>query len=359
MGQKITAASWGLFTEALDVRAPLFHVPEVNTVHVRLTAGDLHGYGYAYCWHKRSGEALMKLGALMSPKLIGTEITDWPDVSRAVQREFVNFLGTQGMAAFVLSALDMAMWDLAMKAAGISLQSARNRPDRPAAAYLSLDLWPNVDPAECRRLAEGFVKRGFRGVKMWISAQDLDRERARVSAVRDALGPERALHIDANQVLSPRQALDFAERVADLKPEWLEDPVSKDDLDGLRWLAERSPVPIATGENAYGVAGLKQIIDAAPIHTALIDLQRIGGITGWTAAEGLCAIHGIRATTHVYHHVGARLLAGCTPSSGLVEYSPWFDGPFGPTSLTEGGISPNPAPGATCDPNDGISWVEI
>lgn len=359
MGTKITGASWGLYTDKIDVRAPLFHVPEVSMAHVCLEADGLKGYGYAYCWHELAGEALVKLGMLMTPKLVGTDLTDWPETSGRVQRENVNFLGTQGMATFVLSALDMAVWDLAMKAKDVSLQAARNRSDAPAACYLSLDLWPSVDPADCARMARGFVDRGFKAMKMWISNRDLKRERERVAAVRDAIGPDLALHIDANQVLSPRQAVEFGDLVAEYRPEWLEDPVHKDDLEGLAWLTERSVVPIATGENAYGVRGLKQVMDAAKIHTALVDLHRIGGITGWNQAEALCAANGVRCTTHVYHHIGARLLAGTEATEGLVEYSPWFDGPFGAPELVDGKLAPDTSPGASAEPKEGIEWIPV
>jgi mandelate racemase len=356
MGEKITAVRWGSFCEALNIDAPLFRVPEVCTVHVRLDAGPLQGCGYAYCWHGGAAEALLRLGALFSAKLIGMDLADWSDVSAAIKREYVNFLGTQGMAAFVLSALDLAVWDLVLKTQGASLQTARNRPSGPAPCYASRDLWPSVDPLDCGRIAAGLIADGFRGVKMWVSNRDPRRERARVAAVREAIGPGNALYIDANQVFRPRQALEFAESVAEFTPEWLEDPVHKDDMTGLAWLTERSPVPIATGENAYGADGLKRVLDAAPIASALVDLQRIGGITGWLQAEALCAVYGVRCTTHVYHHVGARLLAGCQPKDGLVEYSNWFDGPFGAPEMQDGFIVPNAAPGATADPQAPIAW---
>jgi mandelate racemase len=356
---KIANAEWGVTHDLLNVQAPLFAVPELCTVHVRLGAGDLQGYGSAYCWHSLAGEALLDLARLMTPRLIGTDFTDWSDTAQLVRREFVNFLGTQGMATFVLSALDMAVWDLVLKDKNVSMQSIRNRPERPAACYYNMHLAHDVDPDDCRRLVAAAVAKGFHAIKMWVSNRNLRRDRERVAAVRDALGPDRGLCIDANQVLTPRQAVELGDLIAEYRIEWLEDPIHKDDMAGLAWVAERSAVPIATGENAYGVDGLRRLLEAARIQTALIDFQRIGGITGFMQAEALCLSQGVRTSTHQHHPVAARLLAGCRLKEAVVEYSTWIEGPFGPAQIRDGGIVPDPGPGATCVPRSEVRWTAI
>jgi mandelate racemase len=354
---KIDRAQWQWVSTPLNIVANLFSPREICTVHVRLSSGELHGFGYVYCWHSGAAEALLSLGNMMSPKIIGTSLEDWQDTSAGLTREFVNFLGTEGMAAFIHSALDVAVWDVTLKHRSLTLQQAVNRPQRPAACYTSRDLWPNLTPAECHRRAEELIQAGARGVKIWVSSVDMLVQRDRVFAVREALGADGDLYIDANQGFQPRQALEFAQLVAPARPQWLEDPVHKDDLDGLTWVADRSPVPIATGENAYGICGIKRLLDSANLQTLLIDLQRIGGISGWNCAVALACAQGIRVSSHLFPEIGARLLCGCRSAEAVVEVSSFLDSLFEQLPMMNGTIAPPCSSGASLTPR-GIAWSD-
>jgi mandelate racemase len=267
----------------------------------------------------------------------------------------VNFLGTEGMAAFIHSALDIAVWDLTLKHRGLTLQQACNRPQRPTPCYASRDLWPNLTPGECHSRATQLISDGARGIKIWVSNNDLFRQRDRVFAVREAFGADGDLYIDANQGFSPRRALEFAQLIAPARPQWLEDPVHKDDLAGLTWIADRSPVPIATGENAYGIVGVKRLLDSASIQTLLIDLQRIGGISGWSRAEALARSHGVRVSSHLFPEISARLLSGCHAEEAIVEGSAFLDTLFEPLSMKNGRVTPPVSYGAALAPR-GVDW---
>jgi L-alanine-DL-glutamate epimerase-like enolase superfamily enzyme len=361
MALRIDRIRWGVFTQPTDIQAPLFKIPARCTIHVELDAGGLLGYGYAFCFDADIAMVLQQLGLAMSRPVLGTSPDEWDDVRTKLDARFVNFLGTQGMAVFITSALDIAIWDLHCKALGQSLQCLRKRPDKPAACYISAELWPSVAPARCAEIARGFIERGFRGLKLWVSSPDPKHEAARVAAVRSAVGPDIALMIDANQVYRPDQAVRVAERLAEYRPEWFEDPVHKDDLKGLDWVCRRSPVPIATGEHTYGLAGLKQLLDNAELQSVLVEIQRIGGVTGWIQAEALVRAYGVRLTTHTNPHIGARLLAGCTFDDGLVEFTTWMDGVFGPSRFEDGRIVPISSAGAAADPlvRESVKWTLV
>lgn len=354
----IDAVEWGIHAQPLGGAAPLFALPETATVHVRVSADGVFGNGYGYCWHSRVARALQMLGIEFSRGLLGRESASWRDELRPeLEHGYVNFLGTEGMAAILVSALDVAFWDLDCRVRGLTLEGTLGRPAGLAPGYVSDALWPSVGPEGCAEIATGFAAQGFRALKIWVGGDDLDHEFRRVRAACDAVGPGITVLVDANQIYDAEKALRFAEQLASLQVGWFEDPVAKDDLHGLAFVCDRSPIPIATGENAWGMTGLQRVLDAAAIDVALLDLQRIGGITGWLDGSTRCRAAGVRVTTHTFGHVGARLLAGEPAGAGLVEYMPPLGNVFGELVLQDGAFVPPPGPGALPVPLVPVDWT--
>jgi L-alanine-DL-glutamate epimerase-like enolase superfamily enzyme len=356
----IERVEWATYAQPLGGAAPLFALPETATVHVRVTAGGVTGGGYAYCWHSGVARALQMLGLELSRSLNRRDPASWnAELRPEIERGYVNFLGTEGMAAVVVSALDIAMWDWHCRSRGLPLESLLGRPSGPAPCYVSDALWPSVPPDRCAEIALAFVESGFAALKIWVGSPDLDHELRRVRTVRDTVGPDVGILVDANQTYEARQAVALAERIAPLDVTWFEDPVPKDDLAGLAWVCERAPLPIATGENAWGANGLRRLLDAAPIDVALLDLQRIGGISGWLDAAAQCHAADVTVTTHTFGHVGARLLAGEPAGGGVVEFMPPLADVFGSMALDGGRLVPPDGPGALPLPLASVEWVAV
>src|SRR5215510_1389887 len=119
---KIGKIRWGLNIIPDNIRFPLFSINERCTIHVALEADGITGYGYAFCFGADVGRVILHLGQVISKPVKGTSPEDWDDVRSQLSSAIVNFIGTQGMGTFILSALDIAMWDLHCKALGKSLQ---------------------------------------------------------------------------------------------------------------------------------------------------------------------------------------------------------------------------------------------
>src|ERR1700759_5392297 len=122
----------------------------------------------------------------------------------------------------------------------------------------------------------------------------------RVQVAREAIGPGVRLFVDANGAYSRKQALDFAERFRDFDVVWFEEPVSADDLDGLRLLRDRAPagMDIAAGEYGYDAFYFQRMLAAGAVDVQQADLTRCGGVTGFLQVAGLCQAHNISLSGH-------------------------------------------------------------
>jgi L-alanine-DL-glutamate epimerase-like enolase superfamily enzyme len=332
-----------------DIPSPRFTISSVFSTLVRVTDDQgAQGLGYAYTWDAHSARALVELLEGMTPYVLGGE----PGRTRAVldhlERNYVNFLGTSGLLAVAVSALDMALWDCHARALGQPIQALAGAVTDRVPVYISADLWPTLSPAELEVAAKGLVAQGFGRAKMWVASPDLGYERERVAAARGALGPDGALMVDAAQAYDVPTAVRFAGLLGDLDVWWFEDPVHYDDLAGLKTVGANSPVPLATGEHCYGLDNLKRLLDTGAISTLLVDLERIGGVTGFLSASALCQAYRVKLTTHCYTHTSARLLA-TSPATLVCEYAPLWDPLFGPPTFEGGDVVPSTAPGVSED----------
>jgi L-alanine-DL-glutamate epimerase-like enolase superfamily enzyme len=156
----------------------------------------------------------------------------------------------------------------------------------------------NYDNGRLRDQLAGWVARGCRWVKIKVGTEP-DRDPRRMATARDAIS-DAGLFIDANGALSCRQALDMAERGAEVGVRWFEEPVSSDDLAGLRWLRDRMPgsIEVAAGEYAWNLDYLRRMLDFGAVDVQQADATRCGGITGFLAAGTLCEAHHIDLSGH-------------------------------------------------------------
>jgi L-alanine-DL-glutamate epimerase-like enolase superfamily enzyme len=172
-------------------------------------------------------------------------------------------------------------------------------------------------------------------VKMWLGSYDLGFEYERIAAVRDALGSESSIIIDAAQAYDWRTAARLAKKVEDLGILWFEDPVEYEDLDGLAALGAESPVPLGTGEHVYGIDHLKQHLDLGVLRYAVLDMERIGGVTDFLAAAALCGAHRVELVNHCFPHASMQVLATAATGSWC-ELAPLWDGYFGQLEIRNG-----------------------
>jgi mandelate racemase len=237
-------------------------------------------------------------------------------------RGWLGLAGYQGLALAAVAGLDIALWDVLAKAAGLPLARLLGGTLEPVPAYNSngLGLIPPAATADEARelLAEG----GFNALKVRVgrasAADDLDA----VRRVRAAVGPGITLVVDYNQGLSLGQALDRCRALDAEGLAWIEEPLRYDDLDGHARLARDLATPVMLGENFYGPRAMHAAIRVQACDLVMPDLMRIGGVTGWLQAAAVADVTGIPMSSHLYPEVSGHLLR-VTPTRSWLEWQDW------------------------------------
>ena len=152
----------------------------------------------------------------------------------------------------------------------------------------------------------------------------MDEDVERVAAVAERLPDDAVLMLDAVQSWTVEQTLAAVEPLAAYDPLWLEDPLVHSDYEGLATVVERSPIPVATGENEYLREGFEQIFAAGPRYL-LADLERVGSVTEWLAVADVARARGVVLTPHVYPQLAMQLCAAIDQDEQWIEYIPWWD----------------------------------
>lgn len=207
-----------------------------------------------------------------------------------------------------ISAVDVALWDLKAHLLNLPLVTLLGAVRDSVSIYGSGGFTSYSDE-QLRNQFGGWVEQGISRVKMKIG-RDANADLHRVAVARDTIGPSAELFVDANGAYSRKQALAQAEKFADSGVSWFEEPVSSDDLEGLRLLRDRAPagIDIAAGEYGYDSWYFRRMLDAGAVDVLQADATRCGGITGFRQAAALCEAHHVPLSAHtaptIHMHLG-------------------------------------------------------
>ena len=333
----------GVPIEALRVRA--YRVPteeeesdgshtwtSTTAVVVEATGGGHTGLGWSYT----HAAAARLVDEALAPVVAGTDALDVPAAHLAMRRALRN-VGTPGVGAAALSAVDTALWDLKARLFEVSLAGLFGQV-RAACPVYGSGGFTSYGEERLRAQLGGWVEQGIERVKMKVGREP-SRDPERVRAARDAIGPRAGLFVDANGACTRKQALALAERFAEHDVSWFEEPVSSDDREGMRLLRDRAPagMDIAAGEYGWEVFHFRDLLSAGAVDVLQADATRCGGFTGFLQAAALSAAHGVPLSAHtapaLHVHVGC-----AAPSVIHLEYfhdhvrleSLLFDGVPGP-----------------------------
>jgi L-alanine-DL-glutamate epimerase-like enolase superfamily enzyme len=297
-------------------------------VIVELSARGERGFGYTY-----ADLATAKLiETTLAEIVLGNDASALPALRAAMRRKVRN-LGSRGIAAMASSALDTALWDLKARLLGLPLLALLGARRDAIAAYGSGG-FTSYPVERLAKQLEGWAKEGFRRVKMKVGSDPaLDPER--VAAARSAIGDGVELFVDANGAYSRKQALAFAAHFAAQGVTWFEEPVSSDDLEGLRLLRDRGPggMDIAAGEYGYDSGYFRRMLEAGAVDVLQADATRCGGVSGFLEAAVLADAAGVPLSAHCAPALHAVLGCACERTEH-VEYfhdharieRDWFDG---------------------------------
>jgi len=231
-----------------------------------------------------------------------------------------------GLGLYSLSAVDIACWDVAAKAAGLPLNRLLGGFRQKMPVYGSGG-WHTLSDAELLEEAREAAALGMSGYKLKIGAK---RDAERVEFLRENMGEDFLLFCDANQNYNAREAVEVSEMLAEYGVAWFEEPVLADCVDGLAEVAERSMVPTAAGENAYMRWGFREICERRAADFLQPDVCRCGGVTEFIKVAHLADAFNLSLSSHLAHELSVSLV-GATPAGYMVEYMEFFS----PDDLTE------------------------
>jgi L-alanine-DL-glutamate epimerase-like enolase superfamily enzyme len=266
---------------------------KTTLVLVEAHAGDECGLGYSYADVATATLVRDKLAEVVT----GLDAFRVPEAWHKMVHSIRN-LGRPGIASMAISAVDSALWDLKARLLGLPLICLLGAAREAAPIYGSGGFTSYSEEELCRQLG-GWADQGIEQVKMKIG-RDAAADRRRVAAARKAIGDRADLYVDANGAYSRKQALAQAEAFADYDVTWFEEPVSSDDLDGLRLIRDRAPagMDIAAGEYGYDHFYFRRMLAAGSVDVIQIDGTRAGGVTGFLQAAALAAAFSLDVSAH-------------------------------------------------------------
>lgn len=225
--------------------------------------------------------------------------------------------GTTGLTRMALAGVDIALWDLHARSLGVSLVGLLGRRRERVATYGS---GVNLDYSlpDLLEQVRGWVEQGHRAVKIKVGSDAADRDVERVGAVRDLLGPERLLMIDANQRWDVPRAARALAQLAPFDAHFVEEPLPASDLAAHVRLRGRTDVPFALGENLRSVADFERFVDEGVCDVAQPNVVRVGGITPFLRIAEAVARRGVPVAPHLLPELSGQL-ALCLPKVAMVE----------------------------------------
>ncbi|PZS06768.1 MAG: mandelate racemase [Solirubrobacterales bacterium] len=229
-------------------------------------------------------------------------------------------LGRPGVGSMAIAAVDTALWDLKARILDLPLATVLDAAHESVPVYGSGGFTSYPDDRLAQQLS-GWVEQGIPRVKMKVGREP-DRDIERVRVAREAIGPDTELYVDANGALTRAQALHFACRYAeDFDASWFEEPVSSDDLEGLRLLRDRAPagMDIAAGEYGYKLDYFQQMLSAGAVSCLQADVTRCEGITGFLRVAALCQARSLELSAHCGPSIHAHPCCAVVPFRHL-EY---------------------------------------
>src|SRR4030095_6579904 len=227
----------------------------------------------------------------------------------------------QGVAAYALSALDIALWDIVGQAAGLPLYKLWGALTDRVPAYGSGG-WPNYTLADLIGEAQSYVARGCRYYKMKIHDPDPRVNRERVAAVKQAVGDGVRMMVDVNQKLDVLGNLRQARLLEDLDLVGYEEPVLADDLAACAEVAHGINIPVATGENNYTRFEFRDLIDRRAARYLMPDICRANGFSETLKIARLATAHPVAGSPHVVHELSLQV-SGAISNGFLVEWIDW------------------------------------
>lgn len=303
-------------------------------VLVQVRAAGMLGTGWTYA--PKAGAMFVQ--DLLTPVVLGSDPIDVPAVSQAMLRTVRN-TGRPGLASYAISAVDVALWDLKARLLELPLHRLLGSGRSDVPVYGSGG-FTTYDEAQLDHQLGHWMEQGIPRVKIKIGESwgtRTERDLARMRQARQAVGDDVELFVDANGGYQRKQAVRVMRAGDDLDIRWFEEPVSSDDLDGLREVRDAVDADVTAGEYGTDLYYFRRMCQAGAVDCLQVDLSRCGGITEWLRAAAMAASFGLQVSGHCAPHLHVHA-AAAIPNLRHLEWfhdhvrieSMFFDGTLDP-----------------------------
>ncbi len=313
--ETVRASAYAIPTDAPEGDGTLTW-DSTTLVLVRVGAGGVEGVGWSYAPPAAASFVADKLASVVE----GTSALDVPAAYLAMWHAVRN-AGRPGLVSMAISAVDTALWDLKARLLGLPLHRLFGAVHDRVPVYGSGG-FTTYDERQLADQLDGWVDAGIPRVKIKIGESDgrrTDRDLDRIRQARRIIGSDVELFVDANGAYSPQQAVRVFEAVADQDVRWFEEPVTSDDLDGLRRVRDAVPTDVTAGEYGYDLTYFTRMLAAGSVDCLQIDVTRCGGYTEFLRIAAVAAGHHVDVSGHCAPNLHLPVLAA-VPNLRHEEY---------------------------------------
>ena len=269
-----------------------------------------------------------------------------------------KLVGRRGITTRVISGIDIALWDIKGKVANRPLYKMLGGFTDRVPVYIAGGYYEEGKGLkELAAEMEESVSMGARAIKMKIGGAPINEDVERIRVVRDAVGPDVKVMVDANCAYRFYEAIEIARKTEKYDLYWFEEPVNPDDYEGHKLISQATSIPIATGENEYTRYGFRDLIEKRCVAILQPDALILGGITEFMKVAALAQAHDLPLAPHGNQEVHVHLVSAI-PNGLTVEYyrdstDPMWGRMFNETLMVEDGhVRPPDRPGIGIEPNE-------
>lgn len=280
------------------------------------TESGLSGVGYSYS-KRAGGQGLFAHAKEIAPELLGEDPSD-------IQRLWTKLVwagasvGRSGLSTQAIAAIDIALWDVKAKRAGLPLAKLLGAHRDSVQCYNTSGGYLSMSVEEILANAEASRERGIGGIKIKVGQPDTSVDIRRVRAMRELLGDQFPMMVDANQQWNRSTAIRVGRQLEEFGLTWIEEPLDAYDVEGHAALARELATPIATGEMLTSAVEHRALIKAGSVDFMQPDAPRVGGITPFLKIMALGEDAGIRMAPHFAMEIHLHL-------SAAYEIDPWVE----------------------------------
>jgi L-alanine-DL-glutamate epimerase-like enolase superfamily enzyme len=318
-------------------------ISEIAFIVTRITLENgVTGDAYLLSFHY-SPQAIF--GALkdIQPMALGWEVAETGKFLHHYEKES-EYFGHNGIHRWAQGSINIAMWDAWAKTLERPVWKLFGICNGRVPLYGSGG-WLSYSIDELLDEVKGYVRRGFRAVKIKVGSPDLERDLERLKLVREAVGPQVNIMMDANQGMTLSNALSLAAAARSLRITWFEEPLNHADYDGYAVLRRQAGMSLAMGEREFDTVPLRELIRREAIDLWQPDILRLGSVEAWRNSAALAQAHHIPVLPHYYKEYDVPLLM-TVPNAFGAESFDWVDALIThPVRMENGFAYPSDKPG--------------